>query len=213
MGCGVFARPYRREPPSDSQCVWASALLLHDIQRDFIEKRREKVLTGLHLLLLEAWETLPKLPDTYAWRWMAYHLLQAGRKNVLRRLLLNFNWLQAKLEATDPNALLADYDYLPNESDLRLIQSAIRLSAHVLFRDFRQLAGQLIGRLLEHETINIQALLEHAAEGKAWPWFRPLNGSLTAPGGHLIRTFVGHAAAVEAVAVTSDGRCAVSGAA
>ena len=42
----------------------------------------------------------------------AYHLVQAGRKDDLRRLLLDFNYLQAKLAATDPNALIADYDYL-----------------------------------------------------------------------------------------------------
>ena len=49
----------------------------------------------------------------------AYHLVQAGRKDDLRRLLLDFNYLQAKLAATDPNALIADYDYLAEEEDLR----------------------------------------------------------------------------------------------
>ena len=65
-----------------------------------------------------------------------------------RKVLLDFNWLQGKLAATDPNALIADYDYLPEDKDLQPVQSAFRLSAHVLARDPRQLAGQLIGRLL-----------------------------------------------------------------
>ena len=62
-------------------------------------------------------------------------------------MLLDFDFLQAKLESTDASALIADYDYLPKEADLRLVQSAIRLSAHVLARDPRELAGQLTGRL------------------------------------------------------------------
>jgi hypothetical protein len=83
---------------------------------------------------LETWNALPKLPDTCAWRWVAYHLVQAGRKDDLRQLLLNFEYLQAKLKFTDANALIADYDYLVEE-EFRLIQSAIRLSAHVLAHD------------------------------------------------------------------------------
>src|SRR5260370_32954315 len=55
-----------------------------------------------------------------------------------RHLLVNFDWLQNKLEASGANALIADYDYIVGDhEDLRLIQSAIRLSAHVLVRDPR----------------------------------------------------------------------------
>src|SRR6202035_4776166 len=62
-----------------------SALILHDLQRDLIYKRREKDLPGLHLRLLQACSALLKLPDTYAWRWIAYHLVEADRKDDLRR--------------------------------------------------------------------------------------------------------------------------------
>jgi NB-ARC domain/TIR domain/APAF-1 helical domain len=115
-------------------------LNLHDLQRDFIHKRRENNLPGLHLRLLEAWDALPKL-NSYAWRRMANHFVQAGRKHDLRRLLLDFNYLQEKLLATDPNALIADYDYLLEDRDLRLVQSVLRVSGHVFARDPRQLAG------------------------------------------------------------------------
>jgi hypothetical protein len=94
-----------------------------------------------HLRLVEAWGALPKL-DSYAWRWVGYHMVKAGRQDDLRQLLLNFNYLQAKLIATNANALIADYDYLPEDRDLELVQSAIRLSTHVLVRDVRQLAGK-----------------------------------------------------------------------
>ena len=80
--------------------TWATdgtSLSLHDLQRDLIHKRREKNLPGLHLRLVQAWDALPKLPDAYAWRWVGYHMVKAGRKDDLRRLLLDFNYLQAKL--------------------------------------------------------------------------------------------------------------------
>ena len=56
-----------------SLATWATdgaSLILHDLQRDLIHKRREKDLPGLHLRLVEAWDALPKLPDAYAWRWV-----------------------------------------------------------------------------------------------------------------------------------------------
>ena len=144
---------------------------------------------------------------------MAYHLAKAGRESDLRRLLLNFGYLLGKVAATDANALIADYDYLAGEKDLQLVQSALRLSAHVLARDARQLPGQLIGRLLGNTSSSIQALLKQAAERKVWPWpwLLPLKPSLTAPGGPPIRILEGHTNSVRAVAVTPDGRSAVSG--
>jgi WD40 repeat protein len=147
----------------------------------------------------------------YSLKHLPTHFAQAGRYDDLRTLLLNFNWLQTKLEATDPNALIADYDYLAGDEDLRVIQSALQLSAHVLARDPRQLAGQLIGRLLGNKTPSTQVLLKQAAEGKVWPWLQPLTPSLTAPEGSLIRTLEGHTDGVQAVSVTPDGRRAVSG--
>jgi WD40 repeat protein len=196
-----------------SLATWAASetsLILHGLQRDLIHKRREKDLPRLHLRLVEVWNALPKLPDTYAWRWIAYHLVQAGRKEDLRRLLLNFNYLEAKLAATDTNALIADYDYLFDDADLRLVQSAIRLSAHVLIRDGRQLAGQLTGRLLGNIAPSIQCLLKQVAEETTLSWLRPIRPNLTPPGGSLVRTLKGHTSNVTGVAITPDGRRAVS---
>jgi Apoptotic protease-activating factor 1-like, winged-helix domain len=70
-----------------SLAAWGAeevALILHDLQRDLIYKQRENELVGLHLRLVEAWDALPELPDSYAWRWIGYHLVQAGRKERLR---------------------------------------------------------------------------------------------------------------------------------
>jgi WD40 repeat protein len=148
--------------------------------------------------------------DAYGLRHLPLHLREAGKSDGLRNILLTFGWLQAKLEATDVISLIADYDYLPEDKDLQLLQSGIRFSAHVLARDARQLAGQLTGRLLSNTSPGIEALLNQAAERKGWPWLRPLKRSLTAPGGPLIRMLEGHTNWVNAVAVTPDGRRAVS---
>jgi WD40 repeat protein/serine/threonine protein kinase/endogenous inhibitor of DNA gyrase (YacG/DUF329 family) len=150
--------------------------------------------------------------STYCLRHLPAHLHQVGRTQFLSTVLSDFHFIQAKLEATDAGALIADYDYLPAKTDLRLVQLAIQLSAHVLTRDYRQLGSQLIGRLLGTAAADIQALLKSAAENTNWPWIRPLTPSLTPPGGPLIRTFKGHTAWVHSVALTSDGSFAVSGA-
>jgi WD40 repeat protein len=148
--------------------------------------------------------------SSYCLQHLSAHLHQVGRDHILWTVLRDFNFLQSKLKATDASALIADYEYLPEEADLRLVQSAIRLSAHVLARDHRQFAGQLTGRLLGNPAPNIRALLQGAAESRAWPWLRPLVASLHPPGGPMVRTFEGHMCWVHAVALTPDGRYAIS---
>jgi hypothetical protein len=74
-----------RSLATKSEAGDSESLIPHDLQRDLIRKRREERLLGLHSRLLEAWDALPKLPDTYAWQWIAYHLVQSGRKASNRR--------------------------------------------------------------------------------------------------------------------------------
>jgi hypothetical protein len=196
-------------------------LTLHDLQYDYVRNEGvrkqacvESVL-ALHERFLEAyagrctkgWPTGP--PDGYYFERLPWHLKEAGRTTELKQLLFNFDWLQAKLGATDVNALIADYDYLPEDKDLQLVQSAIRLSAHVVARDLRQLAGQLTGRLLGIDDNDIQALLKQTAEKAPRPWLRPIRANLTPPGA-LIRILEGHSRSVSGVAITPDGRRAVS---
>ncbi len=90
-------------------------LRLHDLQMDYVRKQVRDV-AGLHAGLLDAyrrccadgWHTLEA--DGYIHEHLPYHLMQAGREDELRDLLVNFDWLQAKLQATDVVSLLADYD-------------------------------------------------------------------------------------------------------
>src|SRR5271166_4091467 len=149
--------------------------------------------------------------NPYAWRWVAYHLSKAGRESDLRRLLVNFDYLLGKLAHTNVNALLVEYDYLADKRDLQRVQSALRLSAHILAGSPRELPGQLIGRLPGSLTLDIDALRNQASEHKGFPWLRPLKPSLTPLAASLVRTFQVHTSSVNAVAVTPDGRYVVSG--
>jgi len=148
--------------------------------------------------------------DGYLYRHLAYHLVEAGRKEELRCLLLDFDWLRTKLDTTDIAGLIADYPSLSDDADLRLVRDALVLSAHILSRDKSQLAGQLTGRLLSFQSSPIQGLLEKTRSVKLKAWLRPLTASLTPPGGPLLRTLAGHAAPVNAVAVAPDGRRVLS---
>lgn len=145
-------------------------LSLHYLLFDYLHQQAGD-LTTLHNRLLstyaeqcpEGWHTGN---DSYFFEHLAYHLMAAGRKEELRRLLFDFNWLLAKLESTGVTSLVADYDFLTDDKDLHLVQRALQMSAHILERDKTQLAGQLLGRLLYYESPEIQALLEQAKQLK-----------------------------------------------
>ena len=95
---------------------------------------------------------------------------------------------------------------------LKLIQQTLELSSHVLNQDPNQLVGQLWGRLQSFEKSDIQKILTDAAKSKSEiPRFRPLTATLTTAGGNLLRTLTGHNDWVNAVAITPDGKKAVSG--
>src|SRR4028118_1276999 len=91
--------------------------------------------------------TLETLPSSLAER-------RKGQR--LHQLLTDFDFIEAKLELLGAQALIDDYDLARNydvllseqqSQTLRLIQGAIRKSAHVLEKDKTQLAGHLWGRL------------------------------------------------------------------
>ena len=192
----------------------ATAIRMHDVlRRYFFEKYTERSSPAvLHVRLIDGWGDLHRLPDVYAWRHLAHHLIEAGRKDRLRELMLEYRWLRAKLRATDAIALRDDAVRFPDDPDLRYLARALGQSAHVLARDGSALRSQLYGRLMGIESAGIQRLVEQigrsAEEG---PWLRTLRPSLTQADSPLLRVLEGHWNDVYAVAVAPDGRIAVSG--
>ena len=181
--------------------------------QDGLGKAHAQLLTGYRNRCTDGWPSV--VGDGYVFEHLATHLAAAGQHEELQRLLIDFNWLWAKLRATNVNALLADYKAdkeLVTDPDLRLVQAAVRLSAHVLARDPTQLPGQLVGRLLTYEQPVIQGLLTQVRVWHGRPWLCPCFPSLTPAGGTALAYSEGHTDEVTAVAV-AEGRVVSGGSA
>ncbi len=182
---------------------------IHDVMRACFAVELGAKAAITHARLLNAWPNTHRLPHPYAWRWLAHHLTGAGRAAELPSLLLDFDWLQLKLDATDIYALLADFRHAPDDSRIALLHNVLRLSSHVLAKDKSQLPAQVMGRAPD---------LGRELKGDLWghekaarrAWIRPVTASLIGPGGALVRTLDCHAVPTS-VAVTPDGKWIVSG--
>ncbi len=188
------------------------AIYLHNLQIAYL-RRVTQDLSALHERLIRAYAlrcggNWPKLTDDgYAFQHIARHLAAAGHRHDLRRLLLSHAWLEAKIYVTGINALITDYDLLSSQRDLKLIQDALRLSAHIILDNPRQLAWQLVCRL---EGFRVDTLSEFLKESRlaarAGPWLRPFNTCLMTPGGSIVRSFTAGKSYIYCIAVIDERR-------
>jgi WD40 repeat protein len=182
-----------------------SLITLHDLLHRYTHEHLGDLYVQTHLDFLASygitgWHQLS--PDEpYLWRNLAYHLIGGGQTDRLYALLTDYHWLQAKLDATDSGALEADCAaYLAAVTDgetaqtVRLIQSALSMSGHVLAEDKTQLPYQLTGRLWAYrEKAGIAELWQQAqGAGMLMILGNPRYAPMEQAGGSLIRTFVGH---------------------
>jgi WD40 repeat protein len=183
-----------------------NTIRLHDVVRQYLQETHADHLTTWHQGLVENYGDLTQLPDTYAWRNIAFHLMYADQLPTLRDLLLNFGYLQNKLNATDPNALIADCDYLPDDRAIQLVQSAIRMSSHITIKDNLRL-GEGLGKHLagyQYDNDNIKRLFTSIENNKTHQ-FIPTSQTLAFPaGGALQRTLSGHTDGVLSVVLSDD---------
>jgi WD40 domain-containing protein/apoptotic protease-activating factor 1-like protein/NB-ARC domain-containing protein len=179
------------KPDRDFQTVQ-----LHDVLRIYLAGRlNDSERQVCHARLVDAWGDPFHLGENFfAWRWIGYHLIAAGRPEVFRTLLLDPSWIEAKLLATSPSALTDDYAHFSSDGDLALIEKAMRLHS------------QITGRLLSFNSPVIRGFLDRLARSRRQPWLRPQSACLTLPGGPLLRIFEGHQGHVRGVAVSPDGR-------
>ena len=133
-------------------------------------------------------------------------------------MLIDFKWLQAKLGATTPTALIADYALIPDDASLQLIKEALQ-AVRPSPREGRELdvEGQLLGRLADRDDSTIQSLLDVASRSRTGAWLRPLTRSLVPPGSLQRRVILVEDSrrytvvnAPEGVAISADGHVAVS---
>jgi hypothetical protein len=70
-----------------------------------------------------------------------------------------------KLKATSVNALTSDYEHLRPSPEAKLLQGALRLSAHVLAGDSGQFASQVLGLLAHRDLSAVQQFLNEITAG------------------------------------------------
>ncbi len=191
-------------------CNRKSCYYLHDLYHHYLRIRKEEDLVFLHQRLLDTYQRCCRYDwasgpdDGYFFQYLPYHLAKAGRNSELHDLLLNYNWLAAKLRATNVQAVIADYmNYAGDDEHIARIQQVLQSFAHVLFYDFAQLPSQLFNRLHEKGWSDTVKLLKDSC---SFRFYKPKPASC-----YELKTFTGHDMGVHAVAVTPDGRWAVSG--
>ncbi len=190
-------------------------IVLHDLQHDYV-RRRAGDLVPLHRRLIEGYRLVAGdhwhagRDDGYFFDHLAHHLAAAGRDPELRALLLNPRWLAAKLRVGRVQGLLNDFTAPGAVADvpLRLLRDALRLSSNALAEWPQQLGAQLTGRLGGFEDPELARLLAGLESPR--PALRPLWPSLAAPGGPLVRVLRTGEHTVSALALTPDGRRAIS---
>ncbi|MDM8565289.1 NB-ARC domain-containing protein [Candidatus Halobeggiatoa sp. HSG11] len=155
-------------------------LKLHSFQHEYLLSDTSEI-EKLHVHLLAAYRRLcdqhgwlsgPN--DGYFFEYLCMHLHHANRLNELKLLLLDFDWIQKKLNATSVYSLLNDYEWLEDET-LDFVKKALYEAAAVLNIDKNDLATQLLDRLWEVKALknnkDIQALLNQAKEvAPNWQW-------------------------------------------
>ena len=192
---------------------------LHNIYYDYLYAFTvNEQLPILHDRLLKAyekhcktgWSNGPK--DGYFFQHLPYHLKKAGKDDTLHNLLLDFDWIKAKLDVTNISDVINDYE-LSDEESPRLVKLALTLSRNSLFKDEDkiQLSSQLLGRLQDNKQTDIQNLIKQTKRGPGVPWFYPLTATLTPSSSPLLEKFIGHDGGVHAVAITPDRQYVVSG--
>ena len=145
--------------------------------------------------------------DGYFFQRLLYHLAQAGETRTLRALLLDYDWIAARLKAGGVSAVLGDYEAAADDDeDLRLVRQTLNLSAPLLALDPDSLASELISHLHDSGREDIDVLVAKAAQALGASPLQAEEASPPPPGGPLIQTLKGHAATVTAVAVLDSGR-------
>ncbi|HEY76402.1 MAG TPA: hypothetical protein G4O00_09510 [Thermoflexia bacterium] len=213
-----------------------TALTLHDLQRDYLRKVNENRLPDLHRDLLRAYALrlgaadYPQTPapwhrldpeDPYIWDHLVHHHIEAGWWEGLYRLLTDFDFLEARCRATSPYDLEADYrralERWPEEEAagrrevLAAFEERVRLESSRIAQAPEWLFPALYNHLtwLDAPDGPLHRFCEEAAAGRR-NWLRSLLDPRPEPPPWL-RSLEGHTGGVLAVAVSPDGRWALSG--
>eukprot|EP00957_Ditylum_brightwellii_P119489 9116907-Ditylum_brightwellii.AAC.1 len=123
----------------------------------------------------------------------------------------------------DGNGIVDDYAMIEEDGDqtIKLVKRAIELSLPTLQIDPRQLAGQLVGRLVASTTgcgidssvqLEVSELLcKLKSHDFGFDWWCPMTPTWDRAEEAFLRKFTGHTNAVQSVSWSIDGKRIVSG--
>ncbi|MCR9096681.1 MAG: NB-ARC domain-containing protein [bacterium] len=161
------------------------------------------------------WSSGPN--DGYYFENLPRHLHLSGRGEELGDVLLDMDFVEAKLSATGVWPLTQDYDLALGGSEgergreLRVLQRVLEFSSQALTEDPAFLRGQIIGRALRMESPVHSRLIERTTAMRGAPWLRPVLPALHSPEDGARRVFSGHSGDVRCVAMNRDATRFVSG--
>ena len=177
---------------------------LHDVIRKYLLDKQQDNLSQLQKCFIESLGNLTELRSVYIWQNIAYHLKQADQMDKLYEYLLDFKYLQKKLKYSSIFALIEDFDvYLesiiinsesvPEDANLilpiRLIRSAIDLSAHMVGKD-EDLLPEYIVKHLAGYALNFHVIRRLFSSIDKY-MFLPISQTFQPAGGALIRILQG----------------------
>ena len=157
---------------------------IHDILLQYYSEnlRKNGQYEQLQFKLVNSLGDFRTFKHNYAFRNYIWHLIEAGELEQAKTILLDFDWIELKLVATDVNSVLLDYQLLnKNYSDIDLLLKAIKSSAYILADDKNQLPVQLIGRLGNLEEPTLVRIARQAEKWNKLPWMKPLISSMNPP--------------------------------
>jgi WD40 repeat protein len=190
---------------------------LHDTTRHFLQDQMGAArLAAQHKRLLLAIKDIAKgqQSDPGATRYFYEHRLQhlaaAGELETVRSLLLDANWLQAKLTTTRvPQQLIDDYLAFGTDPAHSLLRRTLELTAGILVKNPEQFPVQVTGRLSTDDAPKLSTVIAECRKLFSNPTLAVRNPTLTAPGGE-VRRLRGHSDWVTCVSKLDDLR-SVSG--
>lgn len=188
---------------------------LHDLYSDYLRATSSPTRAQYHQVLVERYRaTAPAgwasiVDDDYIFRFLPWHLSQAGLKDELEALLFDAAWLQAKMLKVGCLAIEADFALCQSRPAATRVARALGQSRHLINRYPLSMGQQIAARINDDTDSCLRKLKQQLFLSRApqvlWPKWPSIHTSE-----QLLHTLWGHSVAVTALAITPDGRRVVS---
>ncbi|MEM7015929.1 MAG: NB-ARC domain-containing protein [Pseudomonadota bacterium] len=127
-----------------------------------LDKLHMHILTAYRNQCQQGWVNGPD--DGYFFRYLPMHMNEAGRQRELKPLLLDFDWIQRKMETTGLHELMYDYTLLEDDTELNTVNQTLFAIAPTVSKTPDMFAHELLNKLYQNDNKDIQALVNQAKE-------------------------------------------------